>query len=256
MTSAARRTGVVVGLGTAQTLAWASTYYLPAILAVPMARDLGVSPSWVFGAFSVGLVISALLGPAAGRAIDTHGGRPVLVFSSLIFAAGLALLGLTNGVVLLTLGWLVLGAGMALGLYDAAFSALAHLYGRDARGPITGITLIAGFASTAGWPLSAILEAEIGWRGACFAWGAMHLLIGLPLNRFIIPAGGKGHAAVIAAQPEETEAEGTAPPATRWRCWPSYLRPAGSFPLPWPRIYRGSLRAWAQRPRLLWLLVR
>jgi MFS family permease len=96
MTSAARRTGVVIGLGTAQTLAWASTYYLPAILAVPMARDLRVPPSWVFGAFSVGLVISALLGPASGRAIDAHGGRPVLVFSSLIFAAGLALLGLSN----------------------------------------------------------------------------------------------------------------------------------------------------------------
>jgi MFS family permease len=198
-------------LGTAQTLAWASTYYLPAILAVPMARDLGIPPSWVFGAFSVGLMTSALLGPAAGRAIDTHGGRPVLVFSSLIFAAGLALLGLTKGVVLLTLGWLVLGAGMALGLYDAAFSALAHLYGRDARGPITGITLIAGFASTVGWPLSALLEAEVGWRAACFAWAAMHLLIGLPLNRFVLPSGGKGHTAVIAGQPDETAEGGTAP---------------------------------------------
>lgn len=192
MAAARTTTGVVVALGVAQTLAWASTYYLPAILAVPMARDLGVPPSWVFGAFSAGLIVSAVLGPAAGRTIDARGGRLVLVLSSVVFAGGLALLGLANGIVVLTLGWLVLGAGMALGLYDAAFSTLAHLYGRGARGPITGITLIAGFASTVGWPLSALLEAEIGWRGACLAWAALHLLVGLPLNRFLVPAGGEG----------------------------------------------------------------
>ena len=46
---------------------------------------------------------------------------------------------------------------MAMGLYDPAFATLTGLYGRAARGPITGITLIAGFASTIGWPLSAFL---------------------------------------------------------------------------------------------------
>ena len=34
---------IIVALGTTQTLAWASSYYLPAILADPIARDLGVS---------------------------------------------------------------------------------------------------------------------------------------------------------------------------------------------------------------------
>ena len=33
---------------------------------------------------------------------------------------------------------------MAMGLYDPAFATLACLYGRAARGPITGITLVAG----------------------------------------------------------------------------------------------------------------
>ena len=47
---------------------------------------------------------------------------------------------------------------MAMGLYDPAFATLACLYGRAARGPITGITLVAGFASTVGWPLSGLLE--------------------------------------------------------------------------------------------------
>ncbi len=180
-------TRVVVALGTAQTLAWASSYYLPAVLAAPMARDLGLSPSWVFGAFSAALVLSALLGPAVGRAIDARGGRGVLALSNLVLAAGLALLAAAPGPLVMAAGWVVLGVGMAMGLYDAAFATLAGLYGRAARGPITGITLIAGFASTVGWPLSALMEDALGWRGACLGWAALHLTLGLPLNRLLVP---------------------------------------------------------------------
>lgn len=78
--------------------------------------------------------------------------------------------------------WLLLGVGMGLGLYDAAFGALGRIYGSDARASITGITLIAGFASTVGWPLSSLGLEAIGWRETCFAWAAAHLVIGLPLN--------------------------------------------------------------------------
>src|SRR5687768_3747563 len=165
-----RRTSVVIGLGSAQTLAWGSTYYLPAILAAPMARDLGVSSGLVFGAFSAALVVEAMLGPLAGRRIDRFGGRDVLAVSSLVFAAGLAMLGAAQGARMLFAGWLVIGVGMTMGLYDAAFSTLAGIYGPKARGPITGITLLAGFASTICWPISAWLEAEVGWRLACFFW--------------------------------------------------------------------------------------
>ena len=176
------RVRTVAALGAAQTLAWASTYYLPAILAAPMARELGVSVPVVFAAFSVALVVSALLGPRAGRAIDRWGGRPVLMATSLVFAAGLALLGLVQGPVGLFAAWSVLGIGMGSGLYEAAFAALVRLYGRDSRNVITGITLIAGFASTVGWPLTAWIEVTHGWRVACFAWAGLHLLVGLPLN--------------------------------------------------------------------------
>jgi hypothetical protein len=83
--------------------------------------------------------------------------------------------------------WLLLGIGMGYGLYDAAFGALGRIYGEAARGPITGITLIAGFASTVGWPLTVLGLSHIGWRDTCFAWAAAHILIGLPLNFFMLP---------------------------------------------------------------------
>ena len=176
---------VVVRLGTAQTLAWASSYYLPALLAQPMARDLGVGTSTIFAAFSLALVVSALLGPLAGHAIDRHGGRPVLLGTNLLFAAGLGALALAQGPVGLFAAWALIGIAMGSGLYEAAFATLVRLYGQGARGAITGITLLAGFASTVGWPLTAWMEATWDWRGACAGWAALHLLLGLPLNAWL-----------------------------------------------------------------------
>lgn len=193
------RAGPIAALGSAQTLAWASTYYLPAILAAPMARDLGLPVPTVFAAFSLALVVSALVGPHAGRAIDRWGGRPVLMATSVVFALGLALLGASRTTAMLFLAWAVLGLGMGSGLYEAGFAALVRLYGASSRGAITGITLIAGFASTVGWPLSAWLDVQVGWRGACFAWAALHLVLGLPLNASL-PRAGAGPAKEAAAE--------------------------------------------------------
>jgi MFS family permease len=193
-----RQLPLILALGTTQTLAWASSYYLPAILADPIARDLGVSSNWIFAAFSASLVISALLGPRIGRQIDLVGGRSVLSISNLTLAAGLALLGFAYSIAMLIVAWLLLGIGMALGLYDAAFAALGRIYGDAARRSITGITLIAGFASTVGWPLTAWGLQNIGWRDTCFAWALAHIVIGLPLNFFMLPAV-KGAKAAVAA---------------------------------------------------------
>jgi len=194
------RTVITVAVGFAQTLAWASSYYLPAILAAPIAHDLNLESVWVFGAFSCALLVSALLGPIAGRVIDSRGGRNVLVLSNVVFAIGLAGLGLANGTLGLILAWLVIGAGMATGLYDAAFGTLAGLFGRSARGPITGITLMAGFASTIGWPLTSLLNTQLGWREACFVWAGAHLILGFPLHRWLVPLAA-GHRLVKASAP-------------------------------------------------------
>lgn len=178
---------VVAALGIAQTLAWASSYYLPAILADPIGASLGVPRTWVFGAFSMALLIAAFAGPAVGRIIDRYGGRGVLAFSNVVLAAGLLLLAGAYGAVMLFVAWAVLGVGMALGLYDAGFAALTALYGRDARGPITGITLYAGFASTVSWPLSTFLDNTLGWRECVVVWAALNIVVGLPLNRLLLP---------------------------------------------------------------------
>ena len=156
-------------------------------MADPICDSLRLSRSWFFGIFSASLLLSGLLGPAAGRMIDRHGGRDVLACTNLVFAAGLGLLAAASGGIGLALAWMVIGVGMGFGLYEAAFATVAGLYGRDARNAITGITLFAGFASTVGWPASTLFMHGVGWRGACLIWAALHLLLGLPLNRLLVP---------------------------------------------------------------------
>ena len=131
--------------------------------------------------------------------IDRFGGRPVLMATNGLFALGLLALGLAQGPWTLFAAWALLGVAMGSGLYESAFAALVRLYGQGARNSITGITLIAGFASTVGWPLTAWLELRFGWRGACFAWAGAHLLVGLPLNAWLPAAPG-------AAPPDRAEA--------------------------------------------------
>ncbi|MEO8938550.1 MAG: MFS transporter, partial [Burkholderiaceae bacterium] len=133
------------------------------------------------------------------RAIDRWGARPVLIATNLLFAVGLCTLANATGSAGLFVAWLILGVGMGSGLYDAAFASLVRLYGTDSRNAIRGITLIAGFASTVGWPLSTYLEIHVGWRGACYTWALLHLILGLPLN-FSFPKA----AALVSQEARET----------------------------------------------------
>jgi MFS family permease len=184
------RANVVVALGATQTIAWASSYYMPAILGGPIADALNLPASVFFGLFSGALLLSAAVGPSVGRLIDRQGGRGLLAASNLVIATGLLILAAAQGITGLATAWIVLGVGIGIGLYDPAFASLTWLYGRDARRSITGITLIAGFASTIGWPLSALLLHQLGWRSACLVWAGLNMLVAAPLNWLTIPGRG------------------------------------------------------------------
>ena len=178
---------VVSALGVAQILGYGSSFYFPAVLAAPIVADTGWSLGWVVGGVSLGLLVAGLVAPRVGAVIDARGGRPVLAASSLLFAVGLAGIGAAPTLPVYLVAWIVVGAGMGSGLYDAVFAALGKLYGRDARTPITNLTLIGGFASTVCWPLSAFLAETVGWRGACLVYAGLHLAVALPLQMAVMP---------------------------------------------------------------------
>ncbi|MCF4126796.1 MFS transporter [Methylobacterium sp. SyP6R] len=182
------RLTVISALGIVEILAWGSSFYLPAILAGPVADGTGWPLAGIVGGLTLGLLVAAAASPHVGAVIQRRGGRPVLAAAALFLAAGLATLAVAPVLPVFLAGWLLLGLGMACGLYDPAFATLGRLYGAAARPAITALTLWGGFASTVCWPLSALLVAQIGWRGACLAYAGLHLLVTLPLVLGFIPS--------------------------------------------------------------------
>jgi len=199
---------VVPVLGIAQIISWGSLYYPIAVLGAAIRRDLAISDIAVFGSFTAGLFVSGIAAPAAGKLVDTRGGRFTLSCGSALGAVALALLAVANSTVTLTAGFLVAGLAMAGCLYDPAFATLHAISGPSYRKAVTALTLFGGFASTVFWPLSQFLLDAHGWRTAFAVYAALNLLICLPLHLWILPRGpGAGaHAtaapdAVVAARP-------------------------------------------------------
>ena len=183
---------ITVRLGINQIIGWGSSFYLPAILAVPISTSLGIQTQDFFWAFTFSLLLSGLLGPQVGKAIDRLGGRAVLPFGSLAFALGLTLLSVSSNQMMLVMAWLLIGVGGSMGNYDSAFATAVSFFGAKSNRVIAGITVFAGFSSTISWPLTSFLEQTIGWQQAVFFWALLHLVVGLPLNMSIPKIAKKG----------------------------------------------------------------
>jgi MFS family permease len=181
----ARRLSLVLGF--TQTLAWATTFYIPAVIIGAAAATLGTSPTVLLGGFSWSLLIAGLVSPRVGSRIDRSGGRGVLATGTIVMAFGLAVLAAVPNLPGWYMAWTVIGVGMALGLYDAAFATIGRLLSGAARPAIVGVTLVAGFASTVGWPMGVVLVHLLGWRTTALSYAAMQMAINLPLLLWLVP---------------------------------------------------------------------
>ncbi|WP_288475958.1 MFS transporter [uncultured Pantoea sp.] len=178
----------IITLGWIQILSWGGSFYLMAVMASPIAEETGWSKQWIYGALSAGILVSGLLSPLAGRIIARTGGRLLLALSGVVMAAGLVIMACTHTLPLFLFAWVVIGVGMAMGLYDALFATLGTCYGAQARSAITGITLISGFCTTLVWPGTALLIHGFGWRDAALIIAAMMVVCVLPAYLFALPA--------------------------------------------------------------------
>ncbi len=208
-----RRWPVITALGVTQILAWGGSYYLPAVLAGPVSADTGWSPTWVVGGLSAGLLAAAAVSPTVGRVIARRGGRPVLVASAVLLAAGQCGLALAPSLPAFVAAWVVVGLGMAAGLYDPAFATLGRLYGAGGRSAITTLTLFGGFASTIAWPLTAFLVTSLGWRGACLSYAGIQLAVSLPIYLVVLPREPAGTVALTPSGPSASPASPSSEPA-------------------------------------------
>ncbi|WP_223282442.1 MFS transporter [Pseudomonas amygdali] len=174
-------------LGLAQILSWGGSFFVMAVLVTPIVEDTGWARQWVYGALSISILLSGLLSPWMGKLISQHGGRRVLASSGLVLSVGLFAAGMATNIVVFVIAWLVIGLGMAIGLYDALFATLGKTYGAQSRAAISKITLISGFATTISWPVVAWLVQAWGWRSACEIFALVLAVTVAPLYLISIP---------------------------------------------------------------------
>ena len=172
----------VCALGIAQITAWGTSYYCLGVLAGPIAADTGWSLSLVYFGFTISVLVMGAISAWAGRAIDRHGPLPVMSAGILIVSAGLYALSLVTSETAYLATWALIGAGMRLSLYDAAFAALVHVVPSRGRLAISYLTLFGAFASTVFWVVAHYLNEAGGWRQTLAAFAAINLVVCLPLQ--------------------------------------------------------------------------
>ena len=182
---AMRMLPVVVALGITQTVGYGTLYYAFGVLAPDMSADTGWSLTSVYGVFSLALLVSGIAAPFAGRAMDGVNPARVMAFGSLASVTALACWTLIPGRTAFAIFMIVVETVSVLVLYEAAFVVAARLVPDRARRTITGITLIAGFASTIFWPLTAWLDGFLSWREIYLAYAGINLALCFPLHLWL-----------------------------------------------------------------------
>lgn len=175
----------IAALSVGQIVCWAALYYAFTAFVLPMQRELGWSKPVLMGAYTFDLLVSAALSFAVGAALDRGHGRAVMTLGPLLGAAGMGLWALGSNVLLLYAAWGVLGAAMAMALYEPAFTIVTRLYPARFREAVTAITLVGGFASTLCFPVVALLQSQLGWRAALGVI-ALALLLTAALHAWVL----------------------------------------------------------------------
>lgn len=152
----------------------------------PIVDEFGWDRGLAAGAFSFGFLISAVISPVVGRAMDRRGPRFVIEIGVVLTAAGL--LGATiidrPWQLYATLGVLV-GAGANCMSFSVQSQYLPNWFVRR-RALATGLAFSGvgvGAILILPWLQSIILEQ--GWRSACWALGLMTLVVLLPINLIV-----------------------------------------------------------------------
>lgn len=205
LTPAAKATHLATaGLGFTQIVGWGTTFLMPSVLGRHIGDSLGLASEIVFAGITVMFGIGALVAPHVGRLIDREGARVIMTAGSVLYAASLAALSFSQGMISYLACWAALGIASTLALSTPSSIALAQIAGPAARRAIGLLAIIGGFASTVFWPLSGALDVMMGWRGTVLVYAAIHLVACAPIHWLVLPRRPPTHPVTGPASPIAT----------------------------------------------------
>lgn len=207
-----RMASIVWALGLTQIIGYGTLYYSFGTLAPAMAAEFGWSEEWVFGLLSASLLVGGLVAPLSGRLADKYGAAQLMTSGSVAAALALALCAMAPNGIVFAAGLAAMEVASAFVLYATAFAALAQASPTAARRSITHLTLIAGFASTIFWPITAALHEVFSWREVYLIYAAVNLLVCVPIHFWLA----RGHR-LRSAERRDTPATAALVPAEKQR---------------------------------------
>ncbi|WP_105415258.1 arsenite efflux MFS transporter ArsK [Neorhizobium sp. T25_27] len=172
----------LIGLGASQNIGYGTLYYAFSILVPEIARDIGRSEQWVFGAFSIALLAGSLAAPLSGTLADRIGAGRLMAAGSLLAAACLVMMAVSSGPLTFAVSLALTEVVSVAVLYATAFTAIVQAGGKKAQTSIVHLTLMAGFASSMFWPLTSWMHGFLSWREIYLAFAAMNLAVCFPVH--------------------------------------------------------------------------
>lgn len=175
---------VLVTLCVTETTSWGILYYAFPVLAGRISVDTGWSLTQLTAAFSLGLVVSAVLGIGVGRWLDHHGPWWVMTAGSALAVVAVVGIALAPTFGWFVTAWAVAGVAMSAVLYPPAFAALTRWYGDRRVHALTVLTLAAGLASTIFAPVTAGLASQLDWRATYLVLAGLLAVVTVPAHLF------------------------------------------------------------------------
>jgi MFS family permease len=158
-------------IGCGQLVNWGVLYFAFGVLLVPLEQFLGAPRSLIAGAFSLGLLVSAIDAPAVGRLADRGQGPAVMQAGGLLAAGLLIGWAAAPSIISTYIAWALLGLCMAAILYEPVFAMVGRAFSdSDERmRAIATVTVMGGLASTVFLPGTSAIANRVGWRAAAIA---------------------------------------------------------------------------------------
>ena len=145
----------------------------------PVTSDRGWSRETFSFALAVQNLAWGLAGPVAGAIADRWGAFRVVVVGSVLYAAGLVVMGVaTSGTAFLGGAGILLGIAQAGTTYAVVYGVIGRNVAPERRSWAMGVTAAAGsFGQFLMVPVEGVLIGAIGWQNALFVLGGVALLI-------------------------------------------------------------------------------
>src|SRR6201987_4847546 len=144
----------------------------------PIAADLHVGRElWSF-ANALAMLLMGAFSPVVGNVADRFGTARTVVAGGVLYVSGMFMIAFATEGVMLTLGNVLCGIGMAAAGFGPIFGSISRQTPSEMRSVALGVTTAGGsFGQFAVVPFAALLQSRLGdWHATMLILGALSML--------------------------------------------------------------------------------